>query len=891
MLSLLNRMRLWLRAALFRRRFEREMQEEMAEHLRRSTERLMMRGLSARAARREAEREFGNVPYLQDEAREARGTAWLDALRADVRFAVRHFGRTPLTTLTMFIVLALGMSISTLLFTYVHAYATMPPPAIERAEDLVRIRGSRSVDGGRMYRTFAVEELNGYRALGDHFAAVAGWTDELVALGAAGGGEEAEARASFVTEDYFPVLGVGPAAGRTLPVSAFSNPAEAAVVVISHAAWETLFGGDPEVIGRTTHVNGVAVTIVGVAREHFRGIAGFSRFHVWLPLQAHALVVEEPPLSFRAAARLKPGVSVAEASAAVEVVAGRSAATDAESRLLEPSADVVPLLAANGDPMFERDVRLLAVAVGLLGLLVLIVTCTNVSALLTGLATARRQEIAVRLSLGAARRRLIRQLLTESALLACMAAAAALGIVWLALSAVTRHVHALPLTLRINVPVTLFTFGVALAVGIAFGLSPALHATRLALASAMRDSAANLAAMRGRLQRTLVVAQIAFTQPLIVLLAALLVFVVSDVRPRRTTELGDRLISVSLHFTQSARDDAAALARLRLTVQDLLEDVRAVPGVQHAIPDLGGGEELGAYVPHPADAHDTPRAPILLDPIHTEPGYFDMLGVRVLRGRDFTPAEITTSTAPEVPVIIGAELARTVWGDADPVGRRLRATTDSAHIRELRVVGVVADPLTRRRANEPWAVYMPADTMRIPTRILARTEGPGVAVLGSLRQLAGAQTPTGMRSQVRTLAEINEEHERRFRIVTGSISAAGMMALLLSAIGLYAVVAFGVTQRTREIAVRMAVGGRSPTIIGSFVLDGLRLSALGLAIGLPLSLIGLRALMLIPDIPRVELPYVTLIAALGVTIVATLASWIPARRAATVQPAVALRSD
>jgi predicted permease len=900
---MLNRARLWLRSVVLRRRLEREMQEEMAHHLERSTERLMARGLPADEARREALREFGNVTWLQEEARYARGTRWLDALTADCRFALRHFARKPGTTLTMLGVLAVGMSITTLLFAFVHSYATQPPLGVERADGLVRIRGSQSAGAdGRGVRPFPEEELEEYRRLTSHFAAVAGWTDALVALDAGTDVERRglDAKVTFVTESYFPVLGVRPALGPGLAAAEGDDPSRAAVAVIGSNTWEQLFAKSPGVIGSTVGVNGVPVTIVGVAPEKFIGVGGPHDLQLWMPLPARRLVMPGAESQFRAAARLRPGVTPEAATAAVRVVAARAAAAASEeegaaaadeARALEPSTDVVPLLGANGDPMFDRDVALMSLFVGLLALLVLLITCTNVSSLLTGLAAARRQEIAVRLSLGAARGRIIRQLLTESALLATAAGAAALGIVALALGAVNR-IPELPMRLEVTVPATVFTFGVALAVGVLFGVSPALHATRLAIAGALRDSSATIAAARARLQRGLVVAQIAFTMPLVVLLSAVLLFVLREYRPYRS-EIGDRVVLLTVGPPAGA-PGAGAAERARVANGRLVERLRGTPGVEAAVPEWGAGPALGAYAVHPDDqAGGAPREVVDLNGVTAPEGYFGVMGLPLVRGRAFALGE-TRPGGPrpaQAEVVIGADLARRLWGGADAVGRRLRLAEDDAPgAATLVVVGVIDDPLAeRRKPGQEYRVFLAPDTALAPTGVFLRTAVPAEPLLPALRQAAQEEAP-GMAVEVRTLAQIEEVREKYFRRVTGGFSAAGLMALLLSAIGLYAVVAFSVSQRTAEIAVRIAVGARARQIGQRFIADGLRLSAIGLAIGLPVSLVGLRFLMsLDPDIPSVPLPSVTAVAAVGVVLVAVAAAWIPARRAASVDPAIALR--
>ena len=892
-----------LRALLLRRRLEREMQEEMAGHLERSTARLVARGLSVDEARRQARREFGNVAVLQEQSRDARGARWVEAVAADARFALRHFARTPLTTLVMFVVLAVGIGIGTLLFSVVHSFATQPPPGIAREDDLVRIRGSRADAEGRLYRTFGEDEFQAYRALRSQFRAVAGWTRTQLPLVLPGDAERRpqDAAVFFVTENYFSVLGLRPVIGRGLPADTADAASSAAVAVIGHATWEHLFDRDPGVIGSTVTVGGVPLTIVGVAPERFYGISNaYARVQLWMPVEAQRRLFPDPWAQYRAVARLRPGVEPHSASAAVRVVAERLAASHDSLRAMDPSTDVVPLIAANSDPMFDRDVRLMSALVGLLGLLVLLVTCTNVSALLTGLATARRQEIAVRLSLGAARARLVRQLLTESVLLATAAGAAAIGLAALVVRVVSRMIPGIPFELAISWPATAFTLGVALGVGLLFGLSPALHGTRVALAGALRDSAGAVAGGRGRLQRALVVAQITFTQPLIALLATVLVLVVGTFQPGRQTELADRLIDVRLRRTISASAGspaaAAAWAEVRVTMSALQERLRATPGVEATAVEYGTEHSLGAYAVHPDDrVPGGSQGVVRLVARRAAPGYLSTLGIPVVRGREFGPTEVAAA-APRpagAGAIIGADLARRLWGGADPVGRRLRAASDSTPgARVLTVVGVIDDPMAgTRKAGEEVRVYLPPDTSEVAFGLLVRTAGEAAPLLPAVRA-AVHQEAAAMPSTVRTFADIEDEIHRQRRMAASGISVVGLMALGLSAIGLYAVVAFAVGQRTREIAVRMAIGAPTGRIVGRFVADGVRLGVIGLLLGLPASLLGLRFLLAADaEFPALPLGPVTLIAAAGVLAVATTAAWIPARRAAAVDPAVTLRSQ
>jgi predicted permease len=906
----LERVRLWLRSLVLRRRLEREMREEVAEHLERSRARLMARGLSATEARRQALREFGSVAHIQEQARDARGTAWLDALAADVRFALRHFARTPWTTLTMLVVLAVGMSVSTLLFTFVYGYAVQPPPGIELEDDLVRIRGSRDAGAdGRGIRPFTEAEFRAYGELRSHFHAVAGWTSAAAMLQRDGAAGDAwlDGLAEFVTESYFPLLRISPLRGPGLPAPTADGSGPAAVAVIGHAVWDRLFGRDPAAIGSTLTVNGVPVTIVGVAPRTFGGIGFFRPYKLWLPLAAEDLVAPGGNGEFRAIARLQPDVSATAATAATRLVAARfarltpsdsgAAGADPGRRWVRPSTEVVPLLSSNGGPMFERDVWLLSATLGLLGLLMLAVTCTNASALLTGLATARRHEIAVRLSLGAGRGRLIRQLLTESALIATLSAAAALGIVWVVLRAVMALVITIPFELHIQLPTTAFAFGVALGVGVLFGLSPALHATRLALAGVLRDSSATIAATRGRLQRGLVVAQVACTQPLIVLLATALLLVLAQFQPRTLPDGSDRVLAMAIRLrvgsNASDAQFAAAERRQRAGIFRVGERVAALPGVEAVSRFRGANGALGTYVAHPDDRPGggvAATAQLLAGRVDGD--YFRVVGIPIVRGRTFTAAELA-SPAPgaELPAIVNGDLARHLWGGADPLGRRLRPAVDSADARTLVVVGVADAPWTAGAdPDEGYRVWLPADTAVSWAVPLIRTAGPGAPLIPTVRAIVVEELP-GQVVSISTLAESEAERLRQFRSLTAGVSTAGVLALLLSAIGLYAVVAFSVGQRTREIAIRVAVGGGRSQIVRRFVADGLRLSAFGMVIGLPVSLLGLHLVMTIPDVPRVALPSVTAIAAAGVLIVSAAAVWIPSRRAAAVDPAVTLRAE
>ena len=847
---------------------------------------------------------------------EAGRTGGWDALAADARFALRQFGRTWGTTLTMLALLTLGMGISILLFSFVHSYAALPPPGVAAVEGLVRIRGSQADGyGGRGVRPFSEEEFLGYRRLTEPFSAVAGWAIAFVNLEGPEGGEAGPGSVSahLVTENYFSVLGVRPVLGPGFAGEESEDPAAAMVVVIGHLLWDRHFGRSPDVIGRTVDLNGVPMTIVGVAPRGFVGIGGAG---LWLPLASRHRVLGEATagdLLYRAIARLSPGVSAAAATAAVEGVLARTAEAleagegpaaepttgPAAIQDLQPGSDVVPLLAANGDPMHERDVRLLVLSLGLLGVLVLLVTCTNVSALLTGLAMARRQEIAVRLSLGAPRARIVRQLLTESALLALTAGAGALSAAALVLHVVNERIPDLPGQFGITWPAALFTCGTALAVGIVFGLAPALHATRLGISGAMRDSATATGGQGLRLQRALVVAQIAFTQPLVVGVVAVLLFVMGQLQPPERTAVTEQLISVRLRPVAAGEGTVVGSSEsMRVEVEALLRRLRETPGIAAAIPnreDVGDADSW-SYVVHPDDRVADGIQSVAAEPSAVPPGYLATVGTPVVRGRDFVwddPSHAARQGA-EVPVVIGEHLAGRLWPGVDPLGRRLQAADESVPgPATLIVTGVTAAEGNGKRIDPRagYPIHLVRDAEAAPTGLLVRTAASDArALLSTVREVARDAAPS-MAANVRTVASIDEVNRSRFQIITRSLGGTAFLALFLSAIGLYAVVAFSVRQRRGEIAVRMAIGAPARRIARSFVFEGLRLSATGLLIGLPVGLIGLRLFNTLDPfgMPEIALLPVTVLGVVGILVVATGATVIPARWAAGTDPAGVLR--
>lgn len=904
---MITRLRLWFRSVVLRRRLEREMQEEMAEHIERSTERLITRGLVPEAARREAIREFGNVGYLQEEARIARGTSGLDALQRDLRFASRHFTRNLLSSLTIVAVLSIGISINVVLFTMVYSF-DQPPSGIEPADALVRIRGSQLGLTTRIERAFTLAEVEAHSGLDRHFSAVAGWTSQPVTAGGPGM-EEMTVTATFVTDDYFAVLGVQPVLGPGLGSDAVRG------AVLSHAVWTRSFAADPGILGRTITLNDVPFLIVGVAPPRFRGAYWESQdgLQVWLPVSSHRSVVPGVASDaelFRAVARLRPGITRKAATGAVGVVAGRTVpgpdrAPDQIPSLLgrDPSADVAPLLAGNVAPGSEVQMRVGKLAFGVLGLLTLLVTCANVSTLQTGLALARRREIAVRMSLGASRFRVVRQLVTESLLLAVLAAGAAAGVsfaIFRMLLAISGH---LSFDLVFDRTILSFTVGVALAAGLLFGISPALHATRVAITGALSDSATSIAGGRARLQRGLVVAQIALTQPLAVCVCTLIVFGLIEYRESPRNLSGEQIVQLRLGSTGASHTavsaDSAARELERVETDRLIGALLRVPGVTGVVQDPNRVpiNQAAFTRPEAAGAESGDLESFYLVGREIMPGYLGLIGVPILVGRDLESADTAAFRAGAIPVIIGDDMARSLWNTGNPIGRRVEKVTAGLERMTLEVVGVYqAENDALGHSQDNFMIFLPSDprpTSPSTSRyIMLRASSSAETMMPVIRGIVRTEVPRAAITGLRTLASL--EDEARFtlvRVIT-LFATAGFVVLLLSGLGLYAVVAFAVRQRVGEIAVRVAMGARARQIVQHFASDGLRLCTVGIVLGLPFSLIGLHWLLsLSPGVPDVSLTLVTAIVGFGVLGVSSAASWIPARGAAEVDPAAILRRE
>jgi predicted permease len=889
--NVIRRFGYWARALLRRSALEREMHDEMQVHLDHRTQQLIAGGLTPGDAASAARYEFGNVGLIEDQARDARGTQTVDSFVADVRFALRHFTRKPLFAAAIVLTLAIGIGGHAFELSLLRGFLSRPGPGLSRDLELVRLRGMwRPADSPEWRpRGFSYPELRRMTELRSVFSAVAGWTTSEVVLDVPGAIDGATARAFFVTDDYFGLLGLRQTHGPGLPRGEIDEPL---VAVISHAMWRGTFAED-SVVGRVVTVNGTAVRIVGVTSPRFTGVTdGTERPVFWMPLAARGLVLRPSGASshalasldstlFDAVARLQPGASPQSASAAVRVVSSQAVAgmsPDSGRARTVYDADVVWLRGTTD--VDEDDIAFIGTAGGVITTLLLLLVCANVGALVVSAGVARRQEIAIRLSLGASRTRVIRQLLTESALLALAGGVLGFGLFWTAVDLVARRFPNAD-WLRPDLPTAILTMCAALGTGLLFGLTPALHATRLSVSGVLRGSGGGTT-RRSRLQQTFVVSQIALTQPLLVAIASLLAQVFVKDRPQPKEP--DRALRLVIQAQSIPGSDSASDAAL----ERLAKRIAEIPGVTGVLPDAVLALRA-TFAVRSEDRGSLARAndPIVAYVNAARPGYFALLGVPLLRGDEQPPADTTRA------VIVSDALARELWGNADPLGKRLSQIAPGAQPARDVVVTGVYDSRYLTRGEKREQIYRLVPKL-LHGGFLIRTAGPAAGVTLAIRRVVHQELPSTPTQSLLTLAQveaISMETDSNVRLIATTI---GALVLGLASIGLYGVVALSVGQRRREIGVRMALGARAVQVVSLFYRKGVALTTLGVAIGLPLSLIGAHVFNGASGgnlLGGADLLGVGIGVIVGVFVVASIATLVPSRRATRVDPVTVLRSE
>jgi predicted permease len=913
---------------------EAEMVEELAQHLDDRYEELLALGVTPEVAERRTLAELSESEILARELRRVErqsnpepvifGTNWRTTMIADVwqdlRYGARMLLKTPGFTAVAVLSLALGIGANTAIFSLLDAVVLKTLPVREPKELVLfnwlsgpkrmarNVFGDIGPDVATGLTTSTSFSYLSFERLRDHNQSLV----EVFAFVARQLSVNANGQAEFVSGQlvsggYYAGLGVQPVLGRTISVED-DKAAASPVAVITHRYWQLRFGLDPAVVGKTIKVNNIPCTIIGVTPPGFYGALQVGQSpDVSLPLALEPqLSQSNSPLSkpwvwwLRVMGRLKPEVSAERARAELEIAFQQSAqegwvaAPAAQGQQNQEPRDVPRLRAVDGSQglaeLRQKRAQSLTVLMVIVGL-VLLIACANVANLLLARAVTRQKELAVRLALGAGRSRLVRQLLTESVLLAGIGGM--LGAVlayWgkdLLLALQPWGGTGLALDLRLDLRVLGFTTAVSLLTGLLFGLTPALRATRIDLTPALKDKARNSAGgARSSLSKALVVVQVALS--LVLLIGAGLF--TRTLRNLQSLEAGfnrENLVTFGLD-PKLNNYPGAQLAQL---YQRLLERVEAIPGVRSATlshyPVLGGSRNdasisVQGQTPQPGEDR---RA--LVNEVAAN--FLETLEVPILRGRGLTLQD--DERAPKVAVINQA-LARRYFGNEDPIGQRfgLGGLETSG---QIEIVGVAKDAkYFDLRGEMPPTVYLPYfQNPASNAYFVVRTTGEPTAMIALIRQTVreiDSSLPLSSLHTVRQQVESGWAQERLFASLSGFF---GLLALLLASIGLYGVMAYGVARRTNEIGIRMALGAQAQDVIRLVLRESLMLVALGVGIGLATALATTRliASQLFGLTPMD--PLTITLATLLLAGVAGLAGYLPARRASRVDPLVALRCD
>jgi predicted permease len=891
-----------------RRKDDAEFDDEIEAHLSLLQEDFERQGMPCDQARHAARRAFGAAEQMKERRRDARGVPAVDRLAQDVRYALRALRRHPGFAVVAVLLMALGIGANSAIFSVVDALMLRQLP-VDRPGDLV-VFASHG-DGPMPNVAFSYPIYQDFRAAGGSFSGLAvsaGTQRRQMAVASADGLEPIDVE--LVSGNFLPVVGVRPALGRVLAGTDDEHGRALPVVVLSHAFWQRRFGGDAGILGTRMDVDGVPFTVVGVASERFRGFEVGDEPDAWLPLLAMAETSREPLARMTAqrnsewlllVGRLRPGVDRRTAQAEMSVVfqrdleatitrrsgAGRPLSAVERATLLQQRLELAPGATGSSELRlrFARPLLMVMIGVGV----VLLIACANIANMLLARGEARRQEITIRLALGASRRRLIRQLMTESLVLSLIGGGVGLLIGAWGSGVLVSFVPDPDITLRAGLDgrVLLFTFAVATLAGIVFGLGPAFavagHTPR-AEAANMRNTAPRRTVVQG----ALVVSQVALS--LIVLYSAGLFS--RTLFALQSVDLGFEPDQLTV-FRVSAPPGTAA-ARRTAVYREIVDRLEQQPGVISASVSLFGllsnmNSTQRVNVPGSVARTDEPMT---IRRSYVEPGFFDTTGITILEGRAFDEQD---KVAGRRVAVIDRTMARRYFGGR-AIGRRFGVMGPTGPEGDgIEVIGVAADARYRYVREEPTpTVYSLLDEgirIAVPAIVEVRTSASLQLDQRTILRVVSEVEPGAVVTNMASMTQVLDRAMAQERLLSTLTSLFGVLALTVAAVGLYGVRSFSVTSRTREIGVRMTLGVSRSVLLRSLIGQGMVLVAAGASIG------GVAVFFLTrfveaflyavePDDPA-TIAGVTLVLGLSTLI----ASYVPARRATRIDPVAALRSE
>lgn len=895
-----NQLRSWMRAMMRRSRMEGEMEAELRFHIEAFAEDLVRSGASREEALRRARIEFGGVERAKEECREARGVSLFDGVRQDLLFAVRTLRKSAGFTAIAVLTLALGIAVNATMFSMVSAFLLRRPPVREPSRVVV-------ISGINPAQSFH-SDLNGvsapnylaWREANHVFEEIAA-ADEyrtvtLTAQGSDTSGQLASTgrpealRAAAVSLNYFRVLGVSPQFGRTF-AEGEDQAGHEHVAILSHELWERRFGSDPAIIGSAIRLNRENYAVIGVMPANFQ-LLGFIP-QLWTPLVLSTADQTEAVRKDRSLdlyARLKPGITVEQALAEM-VTLGRRAEDSFPAIEKGWGVGVLTLpeyLIQNFN--IRAGLGVMMTTVGF----VLMIACANVAGLLLARAAGRRKELAIRISLGAGRLRIVRQLLTEGMVISLLGGSVGLLLSYWGINFVRANINfnevasAVPISLDWNV--VFFVTAISMASAVLCGLVPALNASRTDINTSLKDESRVVSAGRSqtRLRTVMVTAEIALALFLLVG-TGLLIRELSAIHHQNMGFRPDHLLTASLTLDSTQYKDAAQQASF---VRNLLLRLHQIPSAEAVavtsdLPATGAGKVTFLIKGQPElPANQRPNA---LDLVIT-PEFFRAAGIPLLRGRVF--AERDDAGAPRI-VLVNQEFVHRHLQGQEPLGKQIRLDVSSATLEWSEIVGVVGDTKSHSESpREEPQVYesmlqRPMSSFSLMIRADSDPNNLSAGMRNAVAQV-DAELPLTSVMSMSALIERQAGGDPLFERLLGSFA---LLALILAAIGVYGLVAYSVGQRTHEIGIRVALGAGKSDVLGMVLRGGLKMTAIGSAVGLLMALPLPRLFEAIFYDLHIQESALYFVVPVAMAVVTMLATYIPARRAMRVDPIVALRYE
>jgi predicted permease len=888
-----------LRRYLRRRKWDEERARELEAHLEQETADNVARGMKPVEARRHAFMKLGNPTMIREEIWKMNSLVSVEDLARDTRYALRQLWKSPGFAVIAIVTLALGIGVNTAIFSMVNGLLFSSLHV--REENRMMEIGSRQ-KATQWQPQFSLVEYQAMQSqTKDVFSSVIGDAYGLDGLSVEGNKPD-RVFTDYVGGDFFTVLGVEPSMGRLFHPGEGTTPGKDPVVVLSYGYWKQHFAADPNIVGRQVQVDGHAMTVIGVTARNYRGLNTALEVQMYLPM-AMIVPLENVPMTeynkptnrnLRVYGRLKPGVTKEQANATLMVVAKRIAAD-------QPVADKdlelgTFALWVGRNAGFDPQNAIGTVALFMLGLagMVLLLACVNVANLLLVRATVREREMVIRSALGAARGRLIRQMLTESLMLAVCGGAAgiALGTWWSHLLTLVNLGTDLPLRLDFGFDWHVFAFSavVAIVAGALVGIVPAIRLARANLNMVLREGGRGVAGGGHRFRDALVIMQVGSVMVLLIVAGLFL----RSLRQSEHAELGfnpENVLTMMMDPGEIGYNDARSQDFYKL----LVERVEAVPGVRSAtvaqvVPmGLIGNGPAPVTIPgfEPPPGQPGP----LVDNNLIQGDYFETLGIGIAQGRRFNDGDDQNRA---YVAIVSEAMAKKYWPHGDAIGRRFTINSDPAH--SLEIVGIARDARYHgyRQPMEPY-FYVPFaqhNTGNSLEALEVRTAGDPAAMMPALERTINGMAPNLPLFEVKTMhqALYSPNGLLVFEIIGTLAGIMGSMGLVLAVVGVYGVLSYVVSQRTSEIGIRMALGAQRGDILRIVYRQGMWIVGIGLAVGLAASF-GVAHLVgsMITVSPSDPLTFLGV--AVTLTSIALLACYVPARRAMYVEPMKALRND